>query len=90
MKFQFDTNEANWGYHLRLQLEKWSAQIAAQIAVIVATRNVLVSYTVAQAQALASPDTGLNIYVTDETGGAVAATYDGSDFRRSTDRAVIS
>lgn len=50
---------------------------------------VLSSYAVANA-----PDatlyTGGLIYVTDETGGAVPAFSDGTNWRRVTDRAVVS
>jgi hypothetical protein len=35
-------------------------------------------------------DLGRIIYVSDETGGAVLAFSDGSDWRRVTDRAVVS
>ena len=54
------------------------------------TLNVLVSYTVTQATALTGVATGQMIYVTNETGGAVPAFYDGASFRRVTDRAIIS
>lgn len=49
----------------------------------------LMSYTVATV-----PDAalwvGALIYVSDETGGAVPAFSDGTDWRRVTDRAVVS
>lgn len=48
---------------------------------------VLPSYTVAT---LPTGTTGGMILVTDETGGAVPAFYDGTDWRRVTDRAVVS
>jgi hypothetical protein len=48
----------------------------------------LPSYTVATVPP-ASP-AGMLIYVSDETGGAVPAFSDGSDWRRVTDRAVVS
>ena len=54
------------------------------------TLNVLQSYTVAQALALTGQATGQMIYVTNETGGAVPAFFDGTTFRRVTDRNVIS
>ena len=38
----------------------------------------------------ASEHTGGLVYVTDETGGAVPAFSDGTNWRRTTDRAVIS
>lgn len=47
----------------------------------------LPSYTVATVPA---QQTGAMIYVTDETGGAVPAFSDGTDWRRVTDRAVVS
>lgn len=48
------------------------------------------SYTVAQLNALASKEAGDTAYCTNETGGAVPVYYDGTNWRRSTDRAVIS
>lgn len=48
----------------------------------------LVSYTVATVPA-ATP-AGRMIYVSDETGGAVPAFADGTNWRRVTDRAVVS
>lgn len=47
----------------------------------------LPDYTVAS---LPTPEAGLMIYVTDETGGAVPAFGDGTNFRRVTDRAIVS
>ena len=38
----------------------------------------------------AAGNQGAIIYVTDETGGAVPAFSDGTDWRRVTDRAVVS
>lgn len=38
----------------------------------------------------ATTNEGAMIYVSDETGGAVIAFSDGSDWRRVTDRAVVS
>ena len=48
----------------------------------------LASYTVATVPA-ATTAAGL-IYVTDETGGAVPAFSDGTNWRRVTDRAIVS
>ena len=48
------------------------------------------SYTVAEANALSYLNTGDMIFVSNETGGATMAFYDGSDWRRVQDRAVIS
>jgi hypothetical protein len=47
------------------------------------------SYTVATVPAAANHTCGM-IYVTDETGGAVPAFSDGTNWRRVTDRAIIS
>ena len=48
------------------------------------------SYTVAEANALSGLQAGDMIFVSNETGGATMAFYDGSDWRRTQDRAVIS
>lgn len=48
------------------------------------------SYTVAEANALTISPAGGAIYVSDETGGGVLAFSDGTNWRRVTDRAVIS
>ena len=48
------------------------------------------SYTVAEANALSGLQSGDMIFVSNETGGATMAFYDGSDWRRTQDRAVIS
>ena len=48
------------------------------------------SYTVATLPSPASNGEGAMIYVSDETGGAVLAFSDGTDWRRVTDRAVAS
>jgi hypothetical protein len=48
------------------------------------------SYTVAEAQALTYINPGDMIFVSDETGGATMAFYDGTDWRRIQDRQVIS
>ncbi len=49
----------------------------------------LKSYTVATVPT-ASSHTGYVIYVSDETGGAVPAFSDGTNWRRVTDRTIIS
>jgi len=48
------------------------------------------SYTVAEANALTYINTGDMIYVSDETGGSTMAFYDGTNWRRVQDRAIIS
>ena len=50
----------------------------------------LKSYTVAGVPSASAEGSGTMIYVTDETGGAVPAFSDGADWRRVTDRTVIS
>ena len=50
----------------------------------------LQSYTVAGVPDAAASGAGAMIYVSDETGGAVPAFSDGTNWRRVTDRAVIS
>ena len=49
----------------------------------------LMSRTVAQLSALTAT-AGAIVYVSNETGGAVVAFYDGTDWRRVTDRVVVS
>jgi len=56
---------------------------------VLVTALKLQSYTVTTVPA-ASAYTAHMIYVSDETGGAVPAFSDGVDWRRCTDRAVIS
>lgn len=46
--------------------------------------------TLPDADEYASADFTTLVYVTDETGGAVLAFSDGTDWRRVTDRAVVS
>lgn len=48
------------------------------------------SYTVAGVPSASTLGAGSTIYVSDESGGAVLAFSDGTDWRRVTDRAVIS
>lgn len=50
---------------------------------------VLKSYALANLPAAASWTAGL-VYVTDETGGAIPAFSDGTNWRRVTDRAICS
>lgn len=50
---------------------------------------VLKSYTVAQLSSVFA-STGAVAYITNESGGAVPAFYDGTNWRRFTDRAIVS
>lgn len=65
-------------------------QVLSALVQKTGTIPILPSYTVAQATSLTGIATGTMIYVTNETGGAVPAFYDGTNFRRVTDRNVIS
>jgi len=48
------------------------------------------SYTVAEVNALSGMTPGDMVFVSDETGGATMAFYDGTDWRRIQDRQVVS
>jgi len=48
------------------------------------------SYTVANMPSASTRGAGAMIYVTNETGGAVPAFSDGNDWRRITDRTIVS
>jgi hypothetical protein len=50
----------------------------------------LCSYSVATLPSAAAAGAGAQVFVTDETGGAVPAFSDGTDWRRVTDRTVVS
>ena len=72
-----------------------AAKDPAQVALafrILETQPKLPAFTVAEAQAMPTGalEQGMQIYVTDETGGAQPATFDGTNWRRATDRAVIA
>ena len=49
-----------------------------------------VNYVVADLPSASESGAGSIIYVSDETGGSVLAFSDGTDWRRSTDRAVVA
>jgi hypothetical protein len=61
----------------------------AELATALALPPILPTYTVAGVPSAATYARGL-IYVSNESGGAVPAFSDGTDWRRVTDRAVIS
>jgi len=76
------------------EIQQWARQLSQQVETalsgIVADINAspVRAYTV---DTLPSPaETKRIIYVIDETGGAVLAFNDGTDWRRVTDRAVVS
>jgi hypothetical protein len=66
-----------------------SAEVTAAITAAAALPHVLPTYTVATVPNVATYARGL-IYVSDESGGAVPAFSDGVNWRRVTDRAVVS
>jgi len=66
-------------------VQTWSTEIERSIAGPSAP-----SYTVATVPGAATSGAGSIIFVSDESGGAVLAFSDGTDWRRTTDRAVIS
>lgn len=79
-----------WAFDIRAALSRMAAQIDNELESLrdAITLPVLPSYTVATVPTEAG--IGGLIYVTDETGGAVPAFWDGTDWRRVTDRAVVS
>ena len=52
--------------------------------------HTLASFTVAGLPSSATTPVGAIVYVSNESGGAVVAFNDGTNFRRVTDRAVVS
>ncbi len=74
-----------------LQSVAGAVNLSAATKIITNRPVVFPSYTVAQSNALTpSTYTGGMIFVTDESGGAVMAFSDGTNWRRVTDRAIIS
>jgi len=77
-------------------LHVWRSQAGAEWARLSATAFAssvpikLPSYTVGTVPSASTAGAGAHIYVTNETGGAVPAFSDGTNWRRVTDRAVIS
>lgn len=55
-----------------------------------AGNSVLTNYTVAGVPSATTAGAGAQIYVSNESGGAVVAFSDGTSWRRVTDRAIIS
>lgn len=70
----------------RIEWYSWLARLVESLGGTIGLLTA--SYTVA---ALPSPATpGRMIYVSDESGGAVLAFSDGTNWRRVTDRAIVS
>ncbi len=76
--------------------QQFLSQVAAlnqqlsQLVQKTASITTLPVYTVAQANALTGVATGSQAYISNEAGGAQPASFDGTNWRRYTDRAVIS
>ena len=79
-------NEAT---HRRLIAERANASFARDGTNSMTAPMQNASYTVSTLPT-ASLWTGATVYVSDETGGAVMAFSDGTNWRRVTDRAVVS
>lgn len=69
-------------------VSEWIRQAATAVNSLIGRQDRLESYTVAALPS--AEEAGRLIYVTDEAGGAVPAFSDGTDWRRVTDRAVVS
>lgn len=65
-------------------------QVVGQLVLKTGSIPSMPSYTVAQANALTGVAVGTCIYVVNESGGAQGASFDGTNWRRFTDRNVIS
>lgn len=70
------------------QLVGWDARLQEALEKLAPMR--LVSYTVAGVPSAATAGAGAQIYVTNEVDGAVPAFSDGTNWRRVTDRTIIS
>lgn len=66
----------------------WVRSAATAINTLIKPQTTLNSYTVANLPSAGTA--GQMIYVTNESGGAVPAFSDGTNWRRVTDRAVVS
>jgi hypothetical protein len=80
---------ANEVEHRRLLAQRANACMTKDGSEGMAAPFRLMPYAVADMPA-ASLYSGAMIYVSDESGGAVLAFSDGSDWRRVTDRAIVS
>ena len=72
-------NELNWQFN---GIGLWARYLSP-------LNDSLTGYTVATLPT-ASTNLGRTIFVSDETGGAVTAFSDGTNWRRTTDRAIVS
>lgn len=66
-----------------------NAQLLAALLVVIANNLTLPTYTVGTVPSAASNARRM-IYVSNETGGAIPAFSDGTNWRRMTDRAVVA
>lgn len=67
----------------------WLPDFARSIERELVRSNLLPSFTVATLPS-ATTNTGAMIFVSDESGGAVPAFSDGTNWRRVTDRTIVS
>lgn len=72
-----------------LTQHEWRKKITEKVNRMLSVAVPLPTYTVATVPT-ASDYTGYLIYVSDEAGGAVPAFSDGTNWRRCTDRTVVS
>jgi hypothetical protein len=68
-------------------MPEWVRLVAASLNRLIIGNPVLKSYTVAT---VPTGEPGEMIYVTDESGGPTPAYSDGTDWRRTSDGAVVS
>lgn len=79
---------ANFYFHNTGEFSVGTATKTAKLVVNGAVR--IGQYTVATVPSASANGAGSIIYVSDETGGAIIAFSDGTNWRRSSDRAIIS
>lgn len=69
---------------------QWGRQVVLALRAIMSKPVRLQRYTVSGVPAAATLGEGAMVYISNEAGGAVPAFSDGTNWRRVTDRAVIS
>lgn len=69
---------------------QWGKQLVVELRTLFARPMRLQRFTVAGVPSASGVGDGVMIYVTNEVGGAVPAFSDGTNWRRVTDRAIIS
>jgi hypothetical protein len=76
--------------NVRVALIQGQQLVSAPLQQAVSASMKAASYTVATAPDASTAGAGAIIYVSDEAGGAVLAYSDGTNWRRVTDRTVVS